>query len=370
MYFPRSFDFGLLADTPSAPASGAAPALPALDNTYGALFLGAVFGFMLYGLTLHQTYRYFRLYQSDIPFLKCLVTTIVTLETLHTMLVIAACYYRLITNYFHPETLAIGHWTTRLMTPITGVTILVCQSFYARRVWLVGPRYRYLVAFAGLIMLAILGFTISASVESFILSLEDFQHASWMVSALFGCAMLVDLLLTGTLIAILLRSRTGFSRTDSTIEVLVIYTINTGLLTSIVGLLCFIFAIILPGNFIYIGISIVGVKLYANSVLAVLNSRRSLSNRLLEGFEMSSHDHQGGHRRPHTALETWDVPHPKRTDTHISFATPSNAFSLNSSTAGSSRGGDSTDDKGSKFDKQTVKVLVPHPPEGKGNLAI
>lgn len=85
---------------------------------------------------------------------------------------------------------------------------------------------------------------------------------------------------------------------------------------------------------------------------------------------MSSHDHQGGHRRPHTALETWDVPHPKRTDTHISFATPSNAFSLNSSTAGSSRGGDSTDDKGSKFDKQTVKVLVPHPPEGKGNLAI
>ncbi len=34
----------------------------------------------------------------------------------------------------------------------------------------------------------------------------------WMASALFGCVVLVDLLLTGTLITVLLRSRTGFSR--------------------------------------------------------------------------------------------------------------------------------------------------------------
>ena len=31
-----------------------------------------------------------------------------------------------------------------------------------------------------------------------------------MISALFGCAVLVDVLLTGTLIVVLLRSRTGF----------------------------------------------------------------------------------------------------------------------------------------------------------------
>ncbi|KAI0750443.1 hypothetical protein C8Q74DRAFT_1374030 [Fomes fomentarius] len=327
--------------------------IPALDNTYGALFLGAVFGFMLYGLTLHQTYRYFRMYQSDVLFLKCLVTIIVSLETLHTMLVIAACYYRLITNYFHPKTLLIGHY------------------FYARRVWYVGPQYRYLVAVAGLIMLVILGFTISASVESFILSIQDFRHVSWMASALFGCVVLVDLLLTGTLITVLLRSRTGFSRTDSTIEVLVIYTINTGLFTSIIGLLGFIFAIILPGNFIYIGISIVGAKLYANSVLAVLNSRRSLSNRLLEGFEISSDDPQGGNQRPHTTLETWDAsPQPRRTDTHISFATPSNAFSLDSSTAGA--GGMSGSDRNgiNKPDKQAINVLAVPRLDGKETYTI
>ncbi|KAI0656145.1 hypothetical protein C8Q70DRAFT_395455 [Cubamyces menziesii] len=45
-------------------------------------------------------------------------------------------------------------------------------------------------------------------------------------------------------------------------------------------MLAFIFAIVLPGNLIYAGFSIIGTKLYANSVLAVLNSRNSIINRV------------------------------------------------------------------------------------------
>ncbi|KAH9895559.1 hypothetical protein C8Q73DRAFT_611340, partial [Cubamyces lactineus] len=47
--------------------------LPALDNTYGALLLGTSFGLMLYGLTIHQTFRYTRLYPKDKLWLKILV---------------------------------------------------------------------------------------------------------------------------------------------------------------------------------------------------------------------------------------------------------------------------------------------------------
>lgn len=65
---------------------------------------------------------------------------------------------------------------------------------------------------------------------------------------MFGFAVLVDVCLTGTLVTVLLRSRTGFKRcvhdyggigiaanrdnlayrTDSLIEVLIVYAINTG----------------------------------------------------------------------------------------------------------------------------------------------
>ncbi|TBU52331.1 hypothetical protein BD310DRAFT_981947 [Dichomitus squalens] len=305
--------------------------LPALDNTYGALLLGTFIGLMLYGLTVHQTYRYFRLYPTDIPVLVYLVLAILTIETVHTAMIMAACYYHLVSNYFNPITLLEGHWSTRIITPTSGLCILVCQAFYARRVWYVGHQYRYIVGVAGVLMLALLAFTISATVEGFILPLSNFHRDSWMVSVLFSLAVAIDILLTSSLIFVLVRSRTGFKRTDFTIDIIVVYAINTGLLTSIVGLLGAIFAIILPGNFIYIGISIVATKLYANSVLAVLNSRRALSDRMLEGFEMGSYEPRGPRARPHTVVDTWDVPQfpvdlPSR-DTHISFTTPTDTNS-------------------------------------------
>ncbi|KAI0773043.1 hypothetical protein BD413DRAFT_310771 [Trametes elegans] len=297
-----------VASPPAGDPLAALPPLPSLDNTYGALLIGTFLGLMLYGLTVHQTYRYFRLYPTDVRWLKGLVMSILTLETLHTTLCMVAVYYHLVTNYFNPESLLVGHWATRLLTPTTGVTILLCQSFYAFRVYRIGSHviYRLLVAVAVICMVLVLGFTIAATVEGFRLSLNDFQRVSWLVSAIFGCAVLVDLCLTGTLVVVLLRSRTGFKRTDSLIEVLIIYSINTGLLTSIFGLLCFIFAKILPGNLIYIGISVVGVKLYANSVLAVLNSRRALSDRMVEGFEVGSFEPSFSRRGP---VDTWKVRH-------------------------------------------------------------
>ncbi|TBU39142.1 hypothetical protein BD309DRAFT_872912 [Dichomitus squalens] len=304
--------------------------LPALDNTYGALLLGTFIGLMLYGLTVHQTYRYFRLYPTDIPVLVYLVLAILTIETVHTAMIMAACYYHLVSNYFNPITLLEGHWY--IITPTSGLCILVCQAFYARRVWYVGHQYRYIVGVAGVLMLALLvACRSAATVEGFILPLSNFHRDSWMVSVLFSLAVAIDILLTSSLIFVLVRSRTGFKRTDFTIDIIVVYAINTGVWLHIVGLLGAIFAIILPGNFIYIGISIVATKLYANSVLAVLNSRRALSDRMLEGFEMGSYEPRGPRARPHTVVDTWDVPQfpvdlPSR-DTHISFTTPTDTNS-------------------------------------------
>ncbi|KAI0744338.1 hypothetical protein C8Q80DRAFT_891490 [Daedaleopsis nitida] len=304
--------------------------LPALDNTYGALFVGMVCGLIIYGLTLLQTYRYFRLYPNDRPVLFWLVIVIWALETFHTLLTVEACYWHLITNYFNPLSLLEGHWSTRLMVPTTGLLLIVSQTFYARRVWYVGPQCRYIVGVVGCIMVTLAGFMIATTVESFRLSLHDFQHISWLVSAMVGLGALADAILTVTLITILMRRRTGAKRTDSTIDILVLYAINTGFLSFIFAFLTFLFAIILPGNLIYIGFSIVSSKLYSNCVLAVLNSRRALSTRMLEGFEMNT-----GESRAHTRAEAWDIPEARRQDparakewadgvaTHtISFARP------------------------------------------------
>ncbi|EIW55352.1 uncharacterized protein TRAVEDRAFT_51476 [Trametes versicolor FP-101664 SS1] len=49
-----------LSETSHAEDLAFAIKVPALDNTFGALLLGTFLGLVLYGLTLHQGYRYTR----------------------------------------------------------------------------------------------------------------------------------------------------------------------------------------------------------------------------------------------------------------------------------------------------------------------
>ncbi|KAI0644919.1 hypothetical protein C8Q79DRAFT_1119719 [Trametes meyenii] len=287
--------------------------LPKLGNTLGAVLLGSIFGFMLYGLMLHQTYRYYRMYPADGLVLKGLVFVIVVAETLHTALWITVCYEYLINNYFNPLNLIETHWYIQLTIPMTAITGLFSQTFYAGRVYFIGPQYRPLVAIAVIVMLLSLAWDFVATVKVFHApTLQAFSHYSWIVSVAYGLAVLCDLITASALILALLRSRTGVRRTDSVVEVLVLYTVNTGLLTTIVGLLVFVFALVHSENLIYAGLSIPGVKLYSNSVLAMLNSRQSLSARMNDeaedGLGVPGRVHPQAHQSAGVgALETWAV---------------------------------------------------------------
>ncbi|KAI0822168.1 hypothetical protein BC628DRAFT_703459 [Trametes gibbosa] len=245
--------------------------LPSQGGTLGALLLGSIFGFMLYGLMLHQAYRYYRMYPGDRRILKALVLIIIVTETFHTAMWITACYEYLVVNYFNPANAIKTHWYIKITIPVTAITIIFCQLFYAARVYYLGVQWQYRV---------LVGIVSTNTVE--------FSRSTWIISAAYGHAVLCDIFTTSALIYVLRRSRTGVKRTDSVLDTLVLYTVNTGLLTTIVGLLIFVSGIAYPDLLIYAGLSIAGVKLYSNSVLAMLNSRQSLSDRMTQGFESAS----------------------------------------------------------------------------------
>ena len=52
--------------------------------------------------------------------------------------------------------------------------------------------------------------------------------------------MFVDVLATGMLMYYLHKNKTGFKRTDSTVDVLMVYGVNTGLSTSIVAIIALV----------------------------------------------------------------------------------------------------------------------------------
>ncbi|KAI0822557.1 hypothetical protein BC628DRAFT_669592 [Trametes gibbosa] len=260
---------------------------PSLDSTIGAVFLGLLGGIMLYGLTLYQTYKYFTLYPTDRLGLKCYITLVLCFETFHSVLWIIAGYHYLITEVFNLVGLLEAHWSVRLTVLITAFTVFISQCFYAHRIYHVEPRYRWLVIPAVSFMFTGVSFAIAAGVEAFRPTtryITDFEGFNWLVSAAYGFLVATDIILTGALVFVLHRSRTGSKRSDTVLGLLIKYTINTGLLTSIISLLVFIFSLILPGNLVYAGISIVSTKLYANSLLAVVNSRKAIGDRFLDDF--------------------------------------------------------------------------------------
>ncbi|KAI0824350.1 hypothetical protein BC628DRAFT_1379021 [Trametes gibbosa] len=280
----------------SSMGSLAFPKLPPLDNTLGALLLGSIFGFMLYGLMLHQAYRYYRIYPGDRTFLKWLVFIIIATETVHTVMWMIACYEYFVVNYFNPANIIKIYWYIKLTIPTSSTTILFCHIFYASRVYYLGTYwiYRVLVALSVIIMVMFLAWGIVATVKVFgSANIDEFAPFIWTVSVTYGHAVLVDLITASALISVLRHSRTGVKSTDSVLDTLVLYTISTGLLTTIIGILIFAFGLAYPNDLIYAGLSIPGVKLYSNSVLAMLNSRQSLSARMTQGLSTASLEPDG-----------------------------------------------------------------------------
>ncbi|PCH41728.1 hypothetical protein WOLCODRAFT_101123, partial [Wolfiporia cocos MD-104 SS10] len=85
-----------------------------------------------------------------------------------------------------------------------------------------------------------------------------------------------DVLIAISLTFLLGRRRTGFSRTDSMIKMLMFYSVETGTLTSLCAISCLITFTMMRENFIYMSLYFILSELFLNSLLASLNARRGI----------------------------------------------------------------------------------------------
>ncbi|OSD04824.1 hypothetical protein PYCCODRAFT_1465784 [Trametes coccinea BRFM310] len=254
-----------------------------LDESLGAFFIGAMIGLVLYGMSLQQTIQYFRLYPNDRRLFKAWVVAIAILETLHSICSVHPMYYYLIKNYDNPAGLVKNIWSLNIISPLQTGAMILSQSFYARRIFMLNRKYGLMVLITtSALMAAELAFSLTAAIKPFQDTYTfNFYKYAWAITGLNACAIPVDMILTGTLIFILLRNRTGFERTDSVIATIVLYVINTGLLTGLVTITTLVLSRVFPTRYYEVGMTIAATKVYSNTFLAMLNSRQFISNRLL-----------------------------------------------------------------------------------------
>ncbi|RPD82704.1 hypothetical protein L226DRAFT_549338 [Lentinus tigrinus ALCF2SS1-7] len=307
--------------------TAAFPLIP-VDNTLGAWLLGVAGSFLLNGTIFHQAIRYYRQFPKDRLLLKLWVAAVVVLETFTSALILHTAYFYLIQKYWEPTYFFVNRtvWSINLL-PIPGsIAALTSQFFFARRVWMstrpfplgilrgtendsVSPKFRLLVAVAIVLITGNVGCFTALSIKMFnSQTVADWLAFSWLASLGSCVQMAGDMMMTGTLIFVLRQSRTGINRTDSMLDLLITYAVTTGVITCVVHILNVAFAIKYPDNFIYAALSCILTKLYANTFLAALNTRKSLGILGATGESATPYHNDNAHRLHHGGNGPMNMP--------------------------------------------------------------
>jgi len=256
-----------------------APVSASYDNTLGAAFIGGIFASILYGVTCVQAFIFFNSDRKQSLYLKTIVLTLWILDTLHLIFVCYALYWYMVTNYTNPAVLISLPWSISAGILLTPTSDTIVRSVFTYRVWILSGKNRLLTFPLVLAVFLIQLDGLVSGIKGFLSdTFGKLGEITWVLYAGFTLSVVADFAIAITLCYYLYRSRGGIKRTDSLITVLMMYTINIGLLTSIFQLACFITYAIMR-NFVFLAMYFPISKLYVNSLFATLNARDSLQQR-------------------------------------------------------------------------------------------
>ncbi|KIK02597.1 hypothetical protein K443DRAFT_513791 [Laccaria amethystina LaAM-08-1] len=234
-----------------------------------------------------QAWYYFT-HQSDRWHLKALVGAVMLTDTIHQGLITHTVYTYTITNWGNVAFLGELVQTLLIEVLFNGLTTVMVQCFLATRIWRLSDRKIWLIVIIVLLVFGEFGVNLAYTIIS--LRFDTFAqlaHLEGLSLATNALAAAGDIVIAASLCTILHRSRTGFHRSDTIISKLIVFSVNTGLLTSLCALASLVSILAWPNTFIYIAFFFCIGRLYTNSLLATLNARKKIRE-LSDGIESTS----------------------------------------------------------------------------------
>ncbi|KAI0088633.1 hypothetical protein BDY19DRAFT_994011 [Irpex rosettiformis] len=253
----------------------------ALELAVGPLLVLICVACILFGVFSAQVFFYWSTYDKDGPKLKAFVCFIWILEALHTAFCIHVMYFYFVTHFGDPvhgvNTIV---WSCGITVILEVVIVSLTEGFYVRRIWHLAGKKSWVVA--GPTLLLIVRAFFSLYTVSFLYKYEtwanyrEHQTAQSFLWTAFSLGLVADFSITSLLIGLLRKKRTKFAATNMKVAKLMHYTINTGALTLIVSA-AVIGTIGVKNSLLFGGMIEVVSKLYANSMLAMLNARKHIT---------------------------------------------------------------------------------------------
>lgn len=210
------------------------------------------------------------------------------LDTLQQAFFTQGTYWYLVTHFDDPSVLLHSAWGHTFQVFITAIMDILCQGFLIRRIWNLTPPERKkiaicvvciittisLVSFVAMMMIGVIFFQ----------STDISQNAQTKPRITFyttlGAGMTADICIAGCLCYQLSKKRPSVPRTKTVIDRVILYTINTCVLTSLIATASFIALAVKPLSMVFVALFCLLSKFYFNTLMATLNSRIALRRRL------------------------------------------------------------------------------------------
>ncbi|THH18902.1 hypothetical protein EUX98_g8880 [Antrodiella citrinella] len=183
-----------------------------------------------------QAVLYFRIYPRDNPRIKLIVGLVWLLDLLHSVMVSAANWSYLIDNFGNPNVADTIFWSVAVTIAFTAVITFIVHCFFCHRI-LTLSRYNWFI-----------------TTPIFILAFTRLGELCATLPSRNGRSSCI--------------SYSVCLRMDSIIDSITVYTIESGLLTSVVTVVSLVFWVTMSNNLIFLALHFAISKLYANAFLA------------------------------------------------------------------------------------------------------
>ncbi|KAJ7631644.1 hypothetical protein DFH06DRAFT_1223714 [Mycena polygramma] len=256
--------------------------LPDIPRTVGALLVGGLFASLLAGIVNLQAVLYYRSYKTRDPVLiKLLVLGVWLLDNLHTGLIWGGLWDYLIQNYAVPDRVDSIPSCIALTVVITAIVTFLVHCFFAHRIFLLSKRDWFMtLPVLALTLLRLVAASVSTWKMLHYRSFDLFrQHARWIWTLGLAVSSAVDILIAGLLVYLFQKNRTGSGRFNHVLDKLILYGLETGSLTCLGTIIAMLLWVTPPDNLIFLGVHVVIGKLYSNSLLVTLNTRKNIQPR-------------------------------------------------------------------------------------------
>ncbi|KAF9511114.1 hypothetical protein BS47DRAFT_1487075 [Hydnum rufescens UP504] len=242
----------------------------------GSSLFGNLLATLCFGVLTVQTSSYYYAFPNDGRPVKLTVAFLWTLEAVQVAFSTWSLYWWSVTNYRNPLALEWESWQFAVFQIGTVCSSVTVQTFFAYRVYSLSANL-YIGVLVQVLVFLQFGFGVATFIkvhmnpERQVIVKEWTWLASWL-----AIQATTDIAITTCMCLLLRRRRTGFQKTDSVINRMVLYTISTGLVTGVLSCIDLVlFA--LPGR--KFGAVVMGMLLapsYSITMLANVHMRTAL----------------------------------------------------------------------------------------------